>query len=264
MLKRGLEDAGAFMGGLAMQMPLEGDPVLKVPRMGGTRDGDWACSACGNVNFADRAVCNMRRCGASRQSELHLQPVLQDRFRQDWQCTQCGNVNFGDRLTCNMRKCGAAREVVGISSNQQVAVAWSQRPSATQGFAQTNHMQPMQHVRLPTGGLLLPPSAAVSNAAGPQTSAIGISSGIEAARGLVKGDWVCSCGNLNFRNRAFCNMRRCELPRVLDQWLCQACNNTNFADRAVCNMRKCQAPRPDITPQVLEELLCKGRGKRRT
>jgi len=50
------------------------------------------------MNFADRAFCNMRKCGAAR--------VL-----TDWVCA-CGNTNYADRMVCNMRKCGAPRKDV--------------------------------------------------------------------------------------------------------------------------------------------------------
>ena len=28
--------------------------------------GDWYCMACGNMNFAFRTTCNMRKCGAPK------------------------------------------------------------------------------------------------------------------------------------------------------------------------------------------------------
>ncbi|KAJ0823037.1 putative Zinc finger, RanBP2-type [Helianthus annuus] len=32
----------------------------------GTRENDWECPKCGNVNFAFRTVCNMRKCSTPK------------------------------------------------------------------------------------------------------------------------------------------------------------------------------------------------------
>eukprot|EP01126_Amoeba_proteus_P063580 TRINITY_DN8774_c0_g1_i2.p1 TRINITY_DN8774_c0_g1~~TRINITY_DN8774_c0_g1_i2.p1 ORF type:complete len:248 (-),score=22.65 TRINITY_DN8774_c0_g1_i2:161-904(-) len=63
-------------------------------------DTDWTCAACGNLNFACRKVCNMRRCQQPRPENTKL-----------WKCTSCGNLNFASRQKCNMKKCQAARPV---------------------------------------------------------------------------------------------------------------------------------------------------------
>jgi len=77
-------------------------------------------------------------------------------------------------------------------------------------------------------------------------------------RGAKKGDWRCSCGNWNIKPHAFCDT--CELARVLEQWVCHECSNLNFADRAFCNMRRCMSPRRDVEPTVLNKLFSKGLG----
>jgi len=67
------------------------------------RQDSWSCLKCGNLNFGDRAYCNMRKCGAPKPlpERGHLE--------QGWQCSACGNSNFADRQYCNLRKCGAPR-----------------------------------------------------------------------------------------------------------------------------------------------------------
>jgi len=288
--------------------------------------GDWTCVACGNTNFADRSVCNMRKCGAIRGAA-----------RQDWQCTSCGNLNFADRMFCNMRNCGAARGS-GVLAEQQVVIprvqpsspqpsslrasaasvglsvqasggsatagpssrfpgglsnACGMRPAPDQWplkLSQPPQMQPqpMTQLRLhppkrfrhakhemrqdpsvPNEPIELPfrhaaPGPALKIVAPAQPPSLKPCGPPTSQRGVKQGDWSCSCGNWNFRHRAFCNM--CGLPRVLETWTCQACHNKNFPDRAFCNMRRCNAPRSDVEPGVLNELLSKvlGKGRRLT
>merc|ERR1719469_1448002 len=56
------------------------------------------------------------------------------------------------------------------------------------------------------------------------------------------GAWACDkCGNVNFKGRTFCNMRKCGAP---GPWTCLACGNENYAGRESCNRRTCNQPRP--------------------
>mmetsp|Transcript_46251 Transcript_46251/g.110817 ORF Transcript_46251/g.110817 Transcript_46251/m.110817 type:complete len:175 (-) Transcript_46251:94-618(-) len=143
---------------------------------------------------------------------------------EDWICTACGNANYADRAFCNMRKCRAPRG--GFAGAPQMAAAMPVTPAAVQDLAGT--------VGLPDGLLSRPPR---------------------------EGDWICRhCQNMNFGDRAFCNMRKCGAPRELADWVC-SCGNINYADRMVCNMRKCGAARNDIHPAVLAEISSKGLGK---
>ena len=52
----------------------------------------WSCSKCGNLNYAHRLTCNLRKCQRMDNSD------------QDWMCA-CGNVNYRFRKYCNLRKC---------------------------------------------------------------------------------------------------------------------------------------------------------------
>lgn len=38
----------------------------------GSYEGDWICPKCDNVNFAFRAVCNIKKCGAARPSHVRF------------------------------------------------------------------------------------------------------------------------------------------------------------------------------------------------
>lgn len=78
--------------------------------LGGVPSTDrWRCK-CGNFNFQDRTVCNMRKCGLSREEGELKERSIQE-ATDTWLCAACGNENFGDRMVCNMRKCRAQREL---------------------------------------------------------------------------------------------------------------------------------------------------------
>lgn len=47
----------------------------------GTRDNDWKCPKCGNVNFSFRTVCNMRKCNTPKPgSQVWLAVMFQDLY----------------------------------------------------------------------------------------------------------------------------------------------------------------------------------------
>merc|ERR1719266_418265 len=58
------------------------------------KNGEWNCKECGNLNFATRIRCNMRKCQAPRE---------------EWVCPVCKNVNYKFRTVCNMRSCQSPR-----------------------------------------------------------------------------------------------------------------------------------------------------------
>ncbi|XP_031385513.1 ranBP2-type zinc finger protein At1g67325 [Punica granatum] len=75
-----------------------------------TRDNDWTCPKCGNVNFSFRTVCNMRKCNTpkpgSQGSKLDKNSK-QKMPEGSWKCEQCGNINYPFRTKCNRQNCGA-------------------------------------------------------------------------------------------------------------------------------------------------------------
>ncbi|XP_047323982.1 ranBP2-type zinc finger protein At1g67325-like [Impatiens glandulifera] len=77
-----------------------------------TRDNDWECPKCGNVNFSFRTVCNMRKCNTAKPGS---QAAKSDRNSKQkmpegsWKCDKCNNINFPFRTKCNRQNCGAER-----------------------------------------------------------------------------------------------------------------------------------------------------------
>ncbi|CAN8238594.1 unnamed protein product [Cochlearia groenlandica] len=103
---------GMAMGPAAAMMPRPGYfTEEKSQRRDSTRDNDWTCPNCGNVNFSFRTVCNMRKCntpkpgpqlgGSSDKISKHNPP------EGSWKCDNCGNINYPFRNKCNRQNCGA-------------------------------------------------------------------------------------------------------------------------------------------------------------
>ncbi|XP_024007381.1 ranBP2-type zinc finger protein At1g67325 isoform X2 [Eutrema salsugineum] len=105
----------------AAMMPRPGFfPDEKPQKRDSTRDNDWTCPNCGNVNFSFRIVCNMRKCntpkpgsqggGSSDKNSKQKAP------EGSWKCDNCGNINYPFRSKCNRQNCGADKP--GDQSNE--------------------------------------------------------------------------------------------------------------------------------------------------
>lgn len=208
---------------------------------------EWACPKCGNLNYAGRLVCNMRRCQAPRpdanMGNMGNSPAGGS-SDEAWTCVNCGNENYQGRLFCNMRKCGHARPgLTAADVARATAVGGglaSNAPAATFAALTRN---------VPTG----PP-----------------------------GSWKCIvCNNVNYPQRTTCNGQQgqCGLPRpAMDSkamgaaaasngavpsvsatpsngaggqppagsWVCLACKNVNYPARTSCNARGCGLPRDEV------------------
>ncbi|KAI3467715.1 hypothetical protein Pfo_024378 [Paulownia fortunei] len=74
----------------------------------GTRDNDWSCPKCGNVNFSFRTVCNMRKCNTPKPGSQGAKSGKNSNMPEgSWKCEKCNNINYPFRTKCNRQNCGA-------------------------------------------------------------------------------------------------------------------------------------------------------------
>lgn len=75
-----------------------------------TRENDWTCPKCGNVNFSFRTVCNMRKCNTPKPGSQDAKSEKNSKQKMpegSWKCEKCGNMNYPFRTKCNRQNCGA-------------------------------------------------------------------------------------------------------------------------------------------------------------
>ncbi|KAL6570900.1 hypothetical protein OROGR_000450 [Orobanche gracilis] len=92
----------------------------------GSRDNDWSCPKCGNVNFSFRTVCNMRKCDTLKpgsQGSKSGKSSRPDMPEGSWKCEKCNNINFPFRTKCNRQNCGADKPFETKTSLQEASIA---------------------------------------------------------------------------------------------------------------------------------------------
>ncbi|KAK4841290.1 hypothetical protein QYF36_002250 [Acer negundo] len=89
-------------------------PDDKSQKKDATRDNDWTCPKCGNINFSFRTVCNMRKCNTPKpgsQAAKSDKSSKQKMPEGSWKCEKCNNINYPFRTKCNRQNCGAEKPV---------------------------------------------------------------------------------------------------------------------------------------------------------
>ncbi|KAH1226907.1 RanBP2-type zinc finger protein [Glycine max] len=89
-----------------------------------TRDNDWTCPKCGNVNFSFRTVCNMRKCNTPKpgsQASKSDKNSKQKMPEGSWKCEKCNNINYPFRTKCNRQNCGADKPAESEESPSSAA-----------------------------------------------------------------------------------------------------------------------------------------------
>ncbi|KAL6955872.1 hypothetical protein U1Q18_048175 [Sarracenia purpurea var. burkii] len=92
----------------------------------GTRDNDWTCPKCGNVNFSFRTVCNMRKCNTPKPGSQAVKSDKNSGSKQkmpegSWKCEKCNNINYPFRTKCNRQNCGADKPSDANNSSSEPA-----------------------------------------------------------------------------------------------------------------------------------------------
>jgi len=219
------------------------------------REGDWICKKCGNINFATRLRCNMRKCQAPRE---------------EWVCKVCNNINYKFRTVCNMRKCQAPRPPESYPDY----ISMQRGHGSRDGFAFPSQPSSIGHNQnYPQLQALLGPGFEHANTGHhfgrhPAENLGGLPvdhfgghsidhfsghpSGHFDFTGPPVGYGYCrDRGDRDGHGDELANghrrSRRVDsFPREMREgdWTCIECGNVNFANRTQCNMRKCRAEKP--------------------
>nr|XP_009764394.1 PREDICTED: LOW QUALITY PROTEIN: uncharacterized protein LOC104216117 [Nicotiana sylvestris] len=193
------------------------------------REGDWACSGCGNRNYAFRCFCN--RCKQPRLLVDNNTPSDSKWLPRigDWICTGCTNNNYASREKC--KKCGQPKEVAAMPA---IAIPGASLPTHPNYFARAQGIEQKLNIGLLGNGALqqqLPLSsnwslgeagnyesqhadryrllqASTWTSVGNSTPGVPYRSQahqlLPVPNGWRNGDWLCSCGFHNYSSRAQC------------------------------------------------------------
>ncbi|KAL4587054.1 hypothetical protein LXL04_011704 [Taraxacum kok-saghyz] len=114
MIGNGMYGVPQLMDRYGLGLPMGPRPGFfpeEVPqKKDGTRENDWACPKCGNVNFSFRTVCNMRKCNTPKPGSQGGKSGKSSNMPEgSWKCEKCNNINYPFRTKCNRQNCDAEK-----------------------------------------------------------------------------------------------------------------------------------------------------------
>lgn len=234
----------------------------------------WTCGKCGNHNYENRTVCNMRSCGTHRDfvpgpssayvgsgkgAAVMANEAMGEAHRggapapgEGWTCDKCGNQNYDNRMYCNKRSCGAPGPwTCPLCQNKNFA----NRMSCNMKRCGAARPPPPPNVGPLAAGLGMPamgpqnrgaPASQVAQAiallqAAGVANVPGVAEGIQK---IVASGVVAAAAIPNFAHQPNRGNPNTEVQE--GSWVCVECGNINFPQRSTCNGRSCGKPRSEV------------------
>jgi len=223
------------------------------------RPGDWACTACDNLNFAYREECFL--CSLPREAveTITTKPAP---HTADWPCPYCKHSNFARRFACN--SCGMP--VPGVAPEYEKAMEIvPPGPDGKGGSVGKAGGLARRRAAIRAQYQPTPPWPLLAASGNPLLSGLGAFGGLgkggfgkggfggpgafgSAGKGF--GGWGGGgSGYGSYGYSDYHGMLKTGPPPMPGDWLCTKCANVNFARRDQCN--HCGVPRAGNEEDVM-------------